>query len=74
MLDNYQTIFQQLPCKIKGYVVHNSSEDFYSIVLNSRLSYSQNLKTYLHELEHITNDDFRSLLSVNVLEQLAHAN
>lgn len=73
MLDNYHTIFMNLPYKIRGFVVHNSSEDFYTIVLNSRLSYAQNLKTYWHELEHITNDDFNSLLDVNILEKIAHA-
>ncbi len=72
MLDNYHTIFQQLPYKIKGFVVHNACEDFYTIVLNSRLSYSQNIKTYLHELKHITNNDFYSNLTANELETLAH--
>lgn len=74
MLDNYHTILQELPYKIRGFVVHNSSEDFYTIVLNSRLSYAQNIKTYWHELEHITNDDFHSSLNVNILEKIAHAN
>ena len=72
MLDNYNTIYLNLPCKIRGFAVHNACEDFYTIVLNSRLSYNQNLETYMHELEHITNDDFNSELNVNTLETLAH--
>lgn len=72
MIDNYQTIYLNLPCKIKGFAVYNTCEDFYTIVLNSRLSYAQNVETYLHELKHIKNDDFYSELTVNQLETLAH--
>lgn len=72
MLDNYTTIYLNLPCKIKGFAVYNSCEDFYTIVLNSRLSYAQNIKTYWHELRHIKNNDFFSNLTVNELETLAH--
>lgn len=72
MLDNYHTIFLNLPNKIRGFAVYNTCEDFYTIVLNSRLSYAQNIKTYFHELEHITNNDFYSTLDVNTLESLAH--
>ena len=72
MLDNCITIFQNLPYKIKGFAVYNSNEDYYTIVLNSRLSHDQNLKTYIHELEHITNNDFYSKLSATKLETIAH--
>ena len=72
MLDNCITIFQNLPYKIKGFAVYNSNDDFYTIVLNSRLSHDQNLKTYIHELEHINNDDFHSGLSATILETIAH--
>ena len=72
MLDNYTTIYLNLPCKIRGYAVYNTCEDFYTIVLNSRLSYSQNVKTFWHELKHIKNNDFYSELDVNTLETLAH--
>ena len=74
MTDNYRTIYQQLPYKIRGFVVHNANEDFYTIVLNSRLAHNQNIKTFWHELKHITNDDFNSELSVDVIEKFAHAN
>ena len=72
MLDNYNTIYLNLPNKIRGFAVYNTIEDFYTIVLNSRLSYAQNVKTFWHELKHITNDDFNSSLSVNEIEALAH--
>ena len=72
MLDNYNTIYLNLPNKIRGFAVYNTIEDFYTIVLNSRLSYAQNVKTFWHELKHIKNNDFYSNLTVNELESLAH--
>lgn len=72
MLDNCSTIYLDLPYKIKGFAVYNTCEDFYTIVLNSRLSYAQNVKTYIHELEHITNDDFYNSVDVSMLETIAH--
>ena len=72
MLDNYHTIYLNLPNKIRGFAVYNTCEDFYTIVLNSRLSHAQNMETYIHELKHIKNDDFYSKLTVNEIETLAH--
>lgn len=72
MLDNYTTIYQNLPYKIKGFAVYNSKEDYYTIVLNSRLSHDQNIKTFIHELKHINNDDFSSSLTATTIEALAH--
>lgn len=43
-MDNINVIYMNMPCKIKGYAVYNSSEDYYTIVLNSRLSFFQNKK------------------------------
>lgn len=52
---------------------HNSCEDYYTIVLNSRLSYSQNVQAYFHELKHIECNDFNSNMPATVLEQIRHA-
>ena len=71
-MDNYSTIYSNLPCKIKGFVVYNSVEDWHTIVLNARHSYTQNVKTFFHELQHIKNDDFNSPHSVDFIEQLVH--
>lgn len=72
MIENYHTFYLDLPSKIKGFCTYNPCEDFYTIILNSRLSHSQNIKTFLHELKHISNDDFNNDLSVAALENLAH--
>ncbi len=73
MVDNYSTIYMNLPCKVKGFTVYNSCEDYYTIVLNSRLSYYQNIQAYFHELEHIECDDFNNNMPVTLLEQIRHA-
>lgn len=74
MLDNFHVIYQNLPTKIRGFVVYNSCDDWYTVVLNPRMSFEQNVKTFWHELKHITNDDFNSSLSVDLIEQLVHNN
>lgn len=71
MIENYSTIYSNLPYKIKGFVVYNSVEDWHTIVLNSRHSYNQHVKTFFHELQHITNNDFYAPHSVDFIERLA---
>ena len=71
-MDNYRIIYQNLPCKIKGYVAYKADEDFYTIILNCRLSYQQNVKTFLHELKHITFNDIHSKIPATLLEQIRH--
>lgn len=55
-----------LPCHIKGLTTKNE-DDSYTIFLNSRLSCEQQKKSYLHELQHIYNDDF-SKENVSIIE------
>ena len=45
MSENYQTVFENLPYSIKGFVLYNAAEDFYTIVLNCRFSYESMKKT-----------------------------
>lgn len=72
MIENYSTIYSNLPYKIKGFVVYNSVEDYHTIVLNSRHSHAQNVQTFWHELTHIKNNDFNSPHSVDFIEKLVH--
>jgi hypothetical protein len=59
-----------LPPKIRGFVVRRNGED--TIVLNSRLSREQNMKTYLHEKKHIERGDFENGGDVDQIERDAH--
>ncbi len=72
MNTNYQTVYQNLPYKVKGFVTYNTADDFYTIVLNSRHSHSMNVETYKHELKHITNEDFYNPLNINNIESIRH--
>ena len=71
-MDNINVIYMNMPCKIKGFTVYNTAEDFYTIALNTRHSSSQNQKTYEHELSHIINGDFYSDASINLIENYSH--
>ncbi len=66
-----QVRFMDLPPRIRGFVVRLNGED--TIVLNSRLSREQNMKTYLHEKRHIERGDFdKEGMDVNQIEKEAH--
>ncbi len=71
-MDNINIIYMNMPCKIKGYVAYNTADDYYTIVLNSRLSFSQNQQTFEHEMKHIKNGDFFSDANINLIENYSH--
>jgi len=56
-----------LPTTIRGLCKKNSDGSF-TILLNARLNLEQQQCTYLHEIKHIENGDFDSLLSIDCLE------
>lgn len=72
MVENYITIFRNLPYKINGFIIYDAEDDYYTIVLNSRSSYEQNRKTFEHEIQHILNNDFSNYRDVNSLEAVMH--
>ncbi len=72
MFDNYRTVYKNLPYKCRGFVLYSSEDDYYTVVLNSRMSNTISKKTFIHELEHIRNNDISSCLNVNQLETLRH--
>lgn len=56
MTDNRPAQLLDLPTTVRGFCYHdNEGEEF--IVLNSRLTREQNLKTYDHEQKHIERGD-----------------
>lgn len=64
------TVLMDLPVRVKGYSVENE-DCSYSVFINSRLSHEQRLKTYAHELKHISNNDF-DMENVQKIEKKAH--
>lgn len=65
---------EELPYCIGGFVRETCEPDgdYYTIILNSRLSYEKLCDTYAHEMEHISNDDFYSERSVAAIENERH--
>ena len=70
-MDNVRTVYCDLPNTVKGFTV-SSNDDFFTIVLNQNLSYSQNMETYSHEMNHITNGDFSRKCSADMIEFYTH--
>lgn len=65
-----RTVVVPMPTTIKAYTVYY--EDCYTIVLNDNISYEQKRKSYLHEMEHIENNDFDKKCSADLIEFMAH--
>lgn len=49
--------FFNLPARISEQVVCNE-DGSYTIIINARLSYEQQMEAYKHAITHIMNDDF----------------
>lgn len=69
-MDNVRVRMVDLPLEIKAYTIF--FDDFYTIIINEKLSYEQRRRSYLHELEHITNCDFESMLPTGFIEVKTH--
>jgi hypothetical protein len=67
-----RTILLNLPYDCRGYIVESLATGEACCVLNARMTYEQNQKTYEHELEHLQCDDLHSVLSANVIERERH--
>ena len=70
-MDNIYVVYADMPVSVRSYVVVNADES-YTIVINSRLSYEQNLVSYNHELDHILNGDYEKGCSADLIEFVAH--
>ena len=60
-----------MPTTIGGYTIR-TPDGFYTIVLNAKCSYTKNVETYRHEINHIRNGEFESELSADIIEFYAH--
>ena len=67
-----RTVLIDLPCDCRGCVVQTDDEP--CIVLNSRMSYEMNVRSYKHEMEHIKNNDFYCEDNISVIETECHKN
>lgn len=70
MTPDVNIVLLNLPVKEKEAVTENEDGTF-TIIINSRLSYDEQLKAYHHAMHHIENDDF-SKNDVQSIEAIAH--
>lgn len=68
--DDYNVILRDLPTTIYGLV--REQEDFYTIILNSRMTRERNRESYLHEMDHITTGALDSDQSADQIELESH--
>ena len=72
MRNDVKIYYADLPCSVRGFV-KVFPDDFYGIVLNSRLSWEQNQKTLQHELDHISAHHLYTEVDIQEIEYLTHA-
>ena len=58
----------RLPLTVKGITVPDESGN-YNIYINKDLSHETQVDTYIHELNHIENDDFYADKPISVIEK-----
>ena len=69
-MDNILVRLVDLPCSVRGCVVKD--DDYYTVLLNSRMSAEMQKKTYKHEIEHIDCEDFSCDLPIDYIESIRH--
>lgn len=63
-------IYVDMPCRIKGFILINSDTS-YTIFINSKLNLEQQREVYIHEKNHIENNDFE-YEDINIVEYIRH--
>lgn len=63
-------VFRDFPNRGKEMIIPNE-DGSYTIFINARLNYEQQMKAYLHAMKHIVGDDFQKD-DVQNIEYLAH--
>lgn len=65
-----RVIYEDLPTTIGGCV--KETDGFYTIVLNSRMTYERNQETYMDEIDHIATGALDSGKSADQIELISH--
>ena len=71
-MDNFMVVYQNLPEKVNAFTMYHAGDDYYTIILNSRVSYDCAKRAFKHELKHIQNNDFVRFKNVGRIEELTH--
>ncbi len=65
---DYHVYYIPLPTGVHGAVVMGE-DDYFSIYINSNLPQDKQKVTFLHEIKHITNNDFHNGLPIKEIEK-----
>lgn len=65
-MSDIRTVYADMPATVKAYTIFY--DGFYTIVLNQNLSRAQNMKSYLHEIEHVKRGDYDSDKTADQIE------
>lgn len=52
-MNDYHTVYADLPTSISAYCLRDKVTNFITIVLNSRMDYETQKRAYIHEVDHI---------------------
>lgn len=63
--------YADMPTTIPAFVVANT-DGSYTVILNSKHSREQHLKSYAHELKHILDGDYEKKCSADLIEFWTH--
>lgn len=69
-MDNVFVRLDDMPVKVKGYVVLDANGD-YNVYINKDLSYDQQMTALAHEIIHIDNEHLRVQLPIMECEEQA---
>lgn len=68
---NIYIYYIDMPYSVRSNIVENN-DGTYTLYLNNRLSYEDNLEGYKHELDHINYDDFNCDDDIQTIELNRH--
>lgn len=72
-MNNVSVKFVDMPCSIRGCIVrHYDDDEYFTIMINSRMSADAQASTYKHEIEHLNCNDFSCYLSAGQIESIRH--
>ena len=73
-MERVRILLMQLPATIRGFTVYSFDEGemYYTIIINTALNTIMQTQTYIHEVDHIKNNDFDKVISVQELESIRH--
>lgn len=71
MTPDVNCVMAELPHTLKAYTLTNADGSF-TILLNSRHTHEQHLRSYHHEMKHIESGDYDKKCDVDIIEFWAH--